>query len=127
MIDFVVWGTPRSHSAKSRPHWQGQVKAAVPPKVELLSGPLRLRIDFFFRGQTDLDTDNIIKPIQDALEKVIYDNDKTIVDVCSRKIDLHRLPPTTNAPASLLSALAMPPREFVLIRVAGAHRSLSFT
>ena len=43
----------------------------MPPEFETLHGPLRLRIDFFFDGMTNLDTDNIIKPIQDALEDVL--------------------------------------------------------
>ena len=127
MIDFVVKGTPRSWRANSRKRWMAQVQQAVPPTALLLAGPLRLRIDFFFKGETNLDTDNIIKPIQDALQKVIYEDDETVTDVCSRKISLHRLPPILDAPPELLFALAEPPTDFVFIRVAPAYREVSFT
>ena len=127
MIDFVVWGTPRSQRARSRQPWMAKVRAAVPPSAELLAVPLRLRIDFFFRGGTDLDVDNIIKPIQDALQNVLYDDDVRIVDVCSRKIDLFELPPLVNIPATLANALAGSPGEFVFVRVADASRRLTFT
>lgn len=127
MIDFVVRGTPKSQQAKSKKRWQETVQAAVPPQFELLGGPLLLRIDFFFDGATNLDTDNIIKPIQDALETILYENDETVIDVCSRKIDLRRLPSLTAAPATLLTALAEPPRDFVFIRVGDAHGRVAFS
>ena len=85
MIDFVVQGTPRSQQAKNKKGWIERVQRAVPSTADLLEGPLRVRIDFFFRGSTDLDTDNIIKPIQDALKEILYDDDETVVDVCARK------------------------------------------
>ncbi len=127
MIDFVVRGTPRSLKAQSRKRWMNQVQQAVPPTAVLLTGPLRLRIDFFFKGETNLDTDNIIKPIQDALQEVVYDDDETVTDVCSRKTNLMRLPPIRDAPPELLLALAEPPADFVFIRVAAAYRELDFT
>ena len=60
MIDFVVQGTPRSQQAKNKKGWIERVQRAVPSTADLLEGPLRVRIDFFFRCSTDLDTDNII-------------------------------------------------------------------
>lgn len=125
MIDFVVRGTPKSWKAKSRKRWMAKVQQAVPPTAVLLTGPLRLRIDFFFDGYTNLDTDNIIKPIQDALQKVVYQDDETVTDVCSRKINLLRLPTIRHAPPELLFALAQPPADFVFIRVAAAYREVS--
>lgn len=103
-----------------------QVQQAVPPKAVLLTGPLRLRIDFFFKGETQLDTDNIIKPIQDALKQFTYEDDETVTDVCSRKINLLQLPSILDAPPELLLALAEPPTDFVFIRVAAAHREMAF-
>ena len=126
MIDFVVRGTPKSQQAGSRKRWQETVKEAAPPVSELLTGPLRLRIDFFFDGSTNLDTDNIIKPIQDALEDIVYDDDETVVDVCARKIDLRSLPSLVAAPSTLLMTLGEFPGDFVYIRVATTHRRLEF-
>ncbi len=127
MIDFIVQGTPKSQQARSKRRWQDKVRQAVPPRFELLGGPLRLRIDFFFNGSTNLDTDNIIKPIQDALENTVYGDDDTVVDVCARKIDLRRLPQFDSTPITLASALAEPPSDFVYIRVATAHSRLGFS
>ena len=126
LLEFIVRGTPKSQQAKSRKRWQESVQAAIPPQAELLAGVLRLRIDFFFNGSTDLDTDNIIKPIQDALQDHIYEDDRIVVDVCSRKVNLNKPPRLINASPALLFALSEPPSDFVLVRVAEAHSQMTF-
>ncbi len=127
MIEFVVVGTPRAHRANSRPLWQAKVQAAVPEQDQLLDGPLCLRIDFFFSEATDLDTDNIIKPIQDALEDLVYEDDKTIVDVCARKVDRVNPPPVIGAPVTLARALSSTTGDFVYVRVAEARPEVTFS
>lgn len=127
MIDFVIRGTPRSLQARSKGKWQQQVRDVVPAGVEVLPGSLRLRIDFFFKGSTQLDTDNIIKPIQDALVSIVYDDDKTVIDVCARKINLLRLPNLVAVPSVLSRALIQQPSDFVFVRVASAHNRLLFS
>lgn len=127
MIEFVVEGTPRSLRANSRQQWQAKVQAAAPTQAALLVGPLRLRIDYFFEGTTDLDADNIIKPIQDALQHVVYGDDETVVDVCSRKVDRLNPPPFISAPATLDNALNATTGDFVYIRVAAAHSEVTFS
>lgn len=127
MLEFIVRGTPKSQQAKSRKRWQQQVQDALPPEAELLAGELRLRIDFFFDGSTDLDTDNIIKPIQDALEDHVYEDDRVVIDVCSRKVDLNRPPTLVGASPTLLVALSEPPSDFVFVRVSEAHDRMLFT
>lgn len=129
MIEFVVPGKPRvlGAAADSRALWEDQVRQAAPRLDHLLEGPLRLRIDFFFRNKTDLDTDNMIKPIQDALETILYKDDRTIEDVRARKInvDEHHLD-LAGAPVVLRSALEDQQGDFVFIRVAPAYRRLVF-
>lgn len=126
-IEFVVWGTPKSAQSKGpRDRWKAKVRRAAPAPTELLRGPLRLRIDFFFDGVTQLDVDNIIKPIADALEEVIYDNDKTIVEVRARKFERSEAQ-LLSPPAVLLQALDEKDSEpFVLVRVDPAPREASF-
>ncbi len=127
MIDFIIRGTPRSLQAKSKGKWQQQVQEAVPAGIEVLPGSLRLRIDFFFKGSTQLDTDNIIKPIQDALVSIVYDDDKSVIDVCARKINLLRLPHLVAVPSVLSSELVQQPSDFVFVRVATARNRLLFS
>lgn len=130
MIDFIVRETPKSQGAdnKSKRRWQERIRNAVPPESELLTGPLRLRIDYFFDGsENPPDTDNIIKPIQDALKETLYDDDNTVVDVCARSIDLHNLPTLEAVPPTLLRALDEPPEDFVFIQVTAVNRRLTFT
>lgn len=103
------------------------MKEAVPEQDQLLNGPLRLRIDYSFQETTDLDTDNIIKPIQDALEALIYEDDKTVVDVCARKVNRQRLPPFVDPPATVSDALTSVGGEFVYVGVAAAHRETTFS
>ena len=127
MIEFVVVGTPRTHKAHSRSQWQAAVKNAVPTDVGGLTGALRLRIDFFFENVTDLDADNIIKPIQDALEGVVYEDDEHVVDVCARKIGQQDLSPIIDPPTTLRNALRSQPGDFVYIRVAAARLEVAFS
>ena len=128
MVDFVVRGTPISQRSKhTKKLWQQQVQKAVPDLPKLLTGPLRVRIDFFFDGATVVDTDNIIKPIQDALKDVVYADDKIVVDVCARSINLQDLPMMVAVPSALLAALARPSSDFVFIRVGSAQDRLVFS
>ena len=129
MIDFVVPGKPLVQGADSRSKaaWKDQVRQAAPRPDGPLEGPLRLRIDYFFRAVTDLDTDNMIKPIQDALEGRLYDNDRTIEDVCARKINLdERKVDLAGAPDVLRSALEDQRDDFVFIKVAPLPPQVAF-
>lgn len=127
MIDFIVWGKPKSQGSRRRKRWQDRVEREAPPQTPLLDGPHRLRIDYFYDGATDLDVDNIIKPIQDALQGIVYADDETVIDVCSRKINLRQLPRFEVAPTALRAALIEPRGDFVFIRIADAHTQLEFT
>ena len=94
----------------------------------LLEGPLCRRIDYYFRAGTDLDTDNTIKPIQDALEGRLYDDDGTIEDVCARKINLdERKADLAGAPDDLRSAFENKRSDFVFIRIAPRPPQVAFS
>lgn len=89
IFDFVVPGTPRTPKSKSRVTWQGDVRRAAasvwPGDREYLQGELSAQIVHFFTGSTDLDIDNIIKPILDSLEGLVFENDRTIFEVTARR------------------------------------------
>lgn len=128
MVEFTVPGTPRSLQAESssKRQWQQKVKAYAPFQPKLLTGPLRVRITFFFDGAAYVDTDNIIKPIQDALEGEIYENDRIVVDVCARKVDVRKMPSIKPLPPAVSSALGQDLGDFVYVLVADAKKRLAF-
>ena len=49
-----------------------------------------------------------------------------MVDVCARKINRRRLPIMVRAPEALMEALAELPSDFVFVRLAAAHREVTF-
>lgn len=93
-FEFVVQGVPRSLQAKppGRRAWMNKVAAAAqetwpanrPPMDEELS----VAIIYYHAGDADVDVDNIIKPILDALVNVAYVDDKLVSQVTSRRTRL---------------------------------------
>ncbi|MDX2760419.1 RusA family crossover junction endodeoxyribonuclease [Streptomyces europaeiscabiei] len=84
--DVVVLGVPASvqGSSSRRRRWKSDVAAAArgawPSSEPPLTGRLQARITFF-HVDAPLDTDNMLKPIQDALIGIVYDDDKQVIDV----------------------------------------------
>jgi crossover junction endodeoxyribonuclease RusA len=84
LIEFIVEGPPVSHQTKKKnalQTWKNQIRAEAakvwtqaPP-----SGLLQCTIMNFYAG-TDppLDDDNMVKPIRDALNGLVYDDDSQI-------------------------------------------------
>jgi len=120
-VGFVVSGKPRVQGSKSREAWKDEVRRAAPCRDDWLEGPLYLRVDYFFNGETDLDLDNMIKPIQDALKNCIYEDDKTIHEVHARKFNRNDYDLTWfdfDAAASGVQTAPDQPEEFVFVTVA---------
>lgn len=58
-------------------------------KGPMLAGNLYLRVVWFYnRGYSDVD--NILKPVLDALQGVVFRNDRFIVKVSSERVDTRR-------------------------------------
>jgi hypothetical protein len=83
-LEFVVPGPPVSYQTSDKKNlkaWQTTIKAEAakswtnPPLV----GKLRfLLINFHEGDKPPLDDDNMVKPIRDALNKFVYDDDRQI-------------------------------------------------
>lgn len=99
-IGFVVVGKPPSahprNAVKRRrlDSWRAQVEAEArlsrTPGDVPVSGEVRVRVDYFstVMAQGDRpDIDGILKPILDAMEGIVYANDRQVVDLCARKRD----------------------------------------
>lgn len=90
VIEFIVKGPPVSQQTRRRQRlgtWKDFIQSAVreqlPTDFQQTSNSVRLSIIYFY-DRVQCDTDNIVKPIQDALKGLIYIDDKQVV---SNKID----------------------------------------
>lgn len=92
-FEFTVLGPPLSHQSRNRlrlAEWRAAVLAAAktrwPPDQAPLDEPLKLIVVYYHdRPAIELDNDNMIKPIQDALNGHLYLDDALIVDTVIRK------------------------------------------
>ena len=121
--DFLIEGRPLSVHARSRvaqSEWKERVRIhairASPPIPPFTQSAVRLTIVFLCQERWQLDVDNVIKPIQDALALVFYADDAVVSDV-----DAHRRTWTDPGDAALLPRLLQAPweerRECVYVRV----------
>ena len=71
--------------------WRAQVAAAaqVVCNTPLTDTDIRVTITFFYERLPDFDTDNISKPICDALQGIIYNNDNQIMERNARRRDIN--------------------------------------
>lgn len=85
--DMVVLGVPASVQTKSRSRrarWKADVVTAAQAAWPVGDPPLTHRLQVkitFFHLDAPLDVDNMLKPIQDALIGIVYDDDKQVIDV----------------------------------------------
>ncbi|MCW5698932.1 MAG: RusA family crossover junction endodeoxyribonuclease, partial [Rhodospirillales bacterium] len=92
---FTVAGIPVSSQAKNKKAkrlWAERVKKAAlalkPQGVEVTVNEVSVAIVYFYHGATDLDLDNIAKPILDALNDVVYVDDGQVSQILLRKSPL---------------------------------------
>jgi hypothetical protein len=84
LLEFVVPGPPVSHQTNDKNNlkaWQKTVRSAAakvwtnPP----LTGKLKFVLINFHEGEKpSLDDDNMVKPIRDALNQLVYEDDRQI-------------------------------------------------
>ena len=107
-------------SARSRARWRECVREAAQAKLSpgswAWTTQLRVAIVYFSEGPSSLDADNIAKPILDALNGVIWVDDRQIDEIVIRKSDLTALVALRNPPPELAEALIWN-EAFVLVRV----------
>lgn len=84
VVEFIVDGSPLSHQTKNRKElqaWKARVRAEA-TKVWTgapMQGMLQCTIINFFAGpEALLDDDNMVKPIRDALNGLVYEDDRQI-------------------------------------------------
>lgn len=96
-FEFIVDGPPVSHQTR-RPTrleaWKQTVRAAAAQRWPIGTVPARIQLKilviYYHDGVTvRMDNDNMIKPIQDALNGLIYEDDRQITDTQVRKTDIN--------------------------------------
>jgi crossover junction endodeoxyribonuclease RusA len=92
--DCVVLGIPKSVQAKkaSIQRWKAAVRAAAevawPADCPPLDHEVQIHVTYYHDG-APLDVDNMLKPIQDALCGVVYEDDKQLTDTHGHLRDLN--------------------------------------
>ncbi len=124
-IEFVVTGTPISvqASSKSKTRWKAIVAAAassVLSAAHTLTTELICATIVYFYRQGGTDVDNILKPILDAMNGIVYVDDDQVVDIRAAKRDLAGNYSIQDVSPVLLDVLTTPgagPADFVFVRV----------
>jgi crossover junction endodeoxyribonuclease RusA len=84
--DCVVLGVPASvqSNSRSRARWKAVVAAAAqaawPAGDPPLTDKLQIHITCYHDSAPPLDVDNMLKPIQDALIGIVYQDDDQLMD-----------------------------------------------
>lgn len=96
LFAFTVSGPPVSLQARRKPRlqqWKQSVASAArevwPEGQAVFEQNLKISIKYFYDDASPrIDTDNMIKPIQDALIGLVYKDDSQIVHSEATKIDI---------------------------------------
>lgn len=122
-LEFTVEGPPVSHLTKDKASltsWKAAIRAAAsqrwgtrPP----LTGKLKCTIINFHEGDTaSLDDDNMVKPIRDAMNKLVYVDDSQICYSETIHIGIDSAIKIRRASAILLAAFSKGD-EFLYVRI----------
>lgn len=96
-FEFIVDGPPISYQTRRAERlraWKQAVRNAAayrwPQAVAPLKVRLKMTVCYYHDGvMVRIDNDNMVKPIQDALNGLIYEDDRQITDIQVRKTDIN--------------------------------------
>ncbi len=119
-FEFTVEGTPVSQQTRRRERlreWKMTVRREAEKywssEQTIATGVVMLQITYFYFSVA-MDVDNIVKPIQDAMIGLAYDDDNQITDILVRKRRLSNSFDVENLSTVLLDSFARK-TEFVYI------------
>jgi crossover junction endodeoxyribonuclease RusA len=123
-LEFVIPQRPVSQQARRQARlreWKDFVAEharAINQPRDLATEPVALKL-FYFYDEAALDIDNILKPIQDALIGVLFEDDAIITDVEIRR-RWRRTTFTLNTISPVLAAGLALGREFLYVVLSDA-------
>ncbi|WP_309714391.1 RusA family crossover junction endodeoxyribonuclease [Armatimonas sp.] len=134
-FEFVVVGRPISHQSNNKAllrQWQETVRTAAvtawPEEQPPTTQPCLLVVVYFFgRLPAYLDNDNLLKPIQDALNGLVYEDDRQVTDTAIRRTSIEvQFRFRSGRHSALLMQTIRSETEFVYVRVedAPSHEEL---
>lgn len=123
-LEFVVIGSPVSHQSHNRARlriWQERVREAAREAIPEGTSPVQtkcllLAVYFFGAMPVPLDNDNFIKPLQDALIGLVYEDDRQVTDTIIRRTSIGGAFRIQNRSRKLIDAIDQG-KEFIYIRV----------
>lgn len=112
-FEFTIKGPPVSSQTRNRQRlqaWKQRVRttaiAEMPAGFAPIVDDVVVTITYYYDGASP-DVDNIIKPIQDALEGVVMEDDNQVVETKSRKKSINGSYQIRGASSVLLLAFAV--------------------
>lgn len=93
--------------------------AQKPENAAITGSELSVMIVYYYDGATDLDLDNIAKPVLDAMVGAVYVDDSQVSQLLLRKSPLLKLAVLNDAEPSLLDAIDQG-ENFVYVRIGDA-------
>lgn len=124
-FEFTIKGPPVSAQTRNRSRleaWKTQIRNAarseMPDGIAPCTVDVTVRITYYYEGDSP-DVDNIIKPIQDALNGVVYEDDRQVVITESSKKLINGSYKIRRASSKLLMAFSCGD-AFLHIRVTAA-------
>jgi len=125
MFEFLIPQRPVSSQTRRRENlreWKtyvaGEASKVWPAENRPFEGDLRVTL-VYLASDDPADVDNIIKPIQDALVGLVYEDDGSVCDVDSHRRLLTQPIDVTDLPALLQNGVAAG-EECVYVRVSKA-------
>ena len=87
--------------------------------------PVKVSVTYYFE-QTDIDLDNLLKPILDGLKRAVVDDDRQVVELWARKRTIASALLTTGQPPMVAAAL-ISGEEFIhiLVEIRGRGRDMT--
>jgi hypothetical protein len=125
LLEFTVPGPPVSHQTKDKATlkgWKKTVRDEAPKRwaAAPLTNKLKMSVINFHEGDVaSLDDDNMIKPIRDAMNKLVYEDDRQITYSEIIQLGIDAPVQIRRASRVLLDAYAAG-AEFVYVRIEDA-------
>lgn len=129
-FEFLIPRRPVSLQTKNKKNLQAWKRFVQTEAAKTWNGALASEIDIhlmlvYLYDSDPVDTDNIIKPIQDALVGLVYDDDLLITDVESHRRSLSGIFDVALCPKLLLDGITLG-NECVYVKVCHAESLESY-